>query len=378
VGDKRARENELDIAKGIGIFLVMYGHGIETTFFFRPDRIFSNIGFDEWRFIYSFHMLLFFFLSGLVNHDQGTHTPLKQLSRFLFLVGMAITAHLAGTVLSEVRGYMHGYFDPAKDFQILWEPIVQGHDYGTIIVWFLVCLAIVQGMAYLCQRYQWPAYIFVGFLLLGSFVAWDFVTDNWWQFRSWAAGFAFFMLGVVSHKPLKRSLSAPAAVLAIAALALFAVVALTAPLNHGCTFSYAASCPPSSTRHAILMVLGSFGFLPLFAFTAASGCLATFFLSVSLLRSRCGRAIEWMGRHSLELMLINGFALEFVNPLVKSAPYFGDGWGTVAVLALVAAQIAILAIVVRPLEKIEGFVRRIADMSAQAVMVRLTPKLLPP
>ncbi|MCD8011746.1 MAG: acyltransferase family protein [Lachnospiraceae bacterium] len=50
------RIKEYDVAKGIGILLVVIGHALPTDSYWRV-------------FIYSFHMPLFFFLSGLVMKD---------------------------------------------------------------------------------------------------------------------------------------------------------------------------------------------------------------------------------------------------------------------------------------------------------------------
>ena len=65
MGDQMTkRENWVDYAKGIGIILVVYGHvvrGLIKADIIHSDRYFQLID----QIIYSFHMPLFFFLSGL-------------------------------------------------------------------------------------------------------------------------------------------------------------------------------------------------------------------------------------------------------------------------------------------------------------------------
>ena len=51
------REKYIDVAKGFGILLVVYGHVISNCDL-RPDLTLIQ------KFIYSFHMPLFFFISG--------------------------------------------------------------------------------------------------------------------------------------------------------------------------------------------------------------------------------------------------------------------------------------------------------------------------
>ena len=61
------RENWIDIAKGIGILLVIIGHSSERPMVLK-------------QFIYSFHMPLFFIISGYVyNHNKWKEKGIKQL-----------------------------------------------------------------------------------------------------------------------------------------------------------------------------------------------------------------------------------------------------------------------------------------------------------
>lgn len=63
----KERYNELDLMKGIGIFLVYLGHNFNLAGF-EKDGIFLYI----YRTIYSFHMPLFFLISGfLMNNGKG-------------------------------------------------------------------------------------------------------------------------------------------------------------------------------------------------------------------------------------------------------------------------------------------------------------------
>lgn len=80
----KARIAYIDNLKGFAILLVVIGHIIQ--FLYCPDKFDSNIIF---RFIYSFHMPLFFMLSGMVTSMRlGNVGELRQKihSRFLQLI----------------------------------------------------------------------------------------------------------------------------------------------------------------------------------------------------------------------------------------------------------------------------------------------------
>lgn len=71
----KKRLNYFDMAKGIGIFLVILGH-LQGEYFFSLSPVFSPL--CVW--IFSFHMPLFFIISGmLINYKNDTEKDLKTL-----------------------------------------------------------------------------------------------------------------------------------------------------------------------------------------------------------------------------------------------------------------------------------------------------------
>jgi len=83
----KQRVQWVDYAKGIGIFLVVFGHtlrGLVNSSILETSTIVVSI--DQW--IYSFHMPLFFYLSGLFI-ERSASKPLREffVSKLKFLVG---------------------------------------------------------------------------------------------------------------------------------------------------------------------------------------------------------------------------------------------------------------------------------------------------
>ena len=64
------RDATWDIARGIGMMLVIYGHLLEPMYPAHNGRALIQMAADQWQVIYSFHMMLFFLVSGAVNRNS--------------------------------------------------------------------------------------------------------------------------------------------------------------------------------------------------------------------------------------------------------------------------------------------------------------------
>lgn len=175
----KERDSSIDIAKGIGIFLVVLGH---TT---------SNEMLLKW--IYSFHMPLFFFLSGLF-HSQGKNykeflmkkakgllVPYFSFAIILFFFFIIISKNIgfsAGENLSVKENFM-GIFigtDIANFSQVSWG--------GQL--WFLLALFLVSNITYFLEKVNLKVqiilnivFIFINIYLskiLNFYLPWCFLT----------------------------------------------------------------------------------------------------------------------------------------------------------------------------------------------------------
>ena len=125
-----ARESRLftvDVARGVGILLVVLGH---NTMFRESSR-------GLYEAIYLFHMPLFFFLSGVTFRPASPADTLRKRARALlvpyFMMG-AVAVLLSfqsgdlNAVLGELRGTLYG----------------TGHTIRFVPLWFLPCLFLVS------------------------------------------------------------------------------------------------------------------------------------------------------------------------------------------------------------------------------------------
>ncbi len=129
-----ARTEWVDYAKGIGIVLVVFGHvarGVHTAGLPIDEGLFRLVD----SVIYSFHMPLFFFLSGLFFTAS-----LQQQGAGRLVAGKLRTVALPYLVWSILQGlvevllsqYTNGHVTLVEVFSLLWQPRAQ--------FWFLYVL----------------------------------------------------------------------------------------------------------------------------------------------------------------------------------------------------------------------------------------------
>ena len=161
----RKRLDYIDLAKGFMILLVVAGH-IVQCWFDKSDQEPLH------AFLYSFHMPLFFLLSGYVMGGAN----LKKLSEQPFCKWLLKKVQTLVIPYVIWRLFVYRYIDPANasplDMDVLWSVVTNSRSGGA---WFLMSLFVVQLVSYPAFRYNkihtWaiPAiYIIIGMLLGGN------------------------------------------------------------------------------------------------------------------------------------------------------------------------------------------------------------------
>lgn len=148
----------IDIARGIGILLVLYGHGLNG---------------DSYRYlIYSFHMPLFFFLSGIVYHHRKQENFLHFLKKnikgilipyfifailsyLLWVLNFGVEKITAEQIINHAYGVVYGNGN-------------NGYLFFNVVLWFLPCLFITKVAFELVTRVSEKKLFIVAALLLFS------------------------------------------------------------------------------------------------------------------------------------------------------------------------------------------------------------------
>ncbi|SFU30234.1 acyltransferase [Pustulibacterium marinum] len=268
------RIHHIDVLKGIAIFLVVLGHTIRNV--------------DVSVFIYSFHMPLFFIISGLFFNE-------KKFQSFGEVVVKKAKTLLLPYVTFYILGYLYWFFieknvRPGLDLPF-YNPLVAfvyGCDIGEFksvngILWFLPALFAAESIFYLILKLQKKLLIVGGFVFsLVVAVTLSYAQTEHLPFCLGASFVAVFFIGVgyYSKGVLTLDLAVKKRIIYfIISMILFVVTYKVAQHNPGINVKYAELQNPL-----------------LFVVTAFTGSLATLLLAFAVLKMSL---LEYFGRNTL-------------------------------------------------------------------------------
>lgn len=188
----RERALWVDYAKAIGIVLVVYGHvargifnaglGVDQSIYRQIDSV-----------IYTFHMPLFFFLSGVFLLGSMAKRGSMSLLRTkvdTILYPYVVWTLLQGLIEVAMSRYVNGQLTLSEVFSFAWAP--RAH------FWFLYVLFFVFALASLVFRrssLMWSSGVFVGSLILYFFGS---QLPDLYLFNALSRNFVYFAAGVIS------------------------------------------------------------------------------------------------------------------------------------------------------------------------------------
>lgn len=210
---KDKRDQFIDICKGIGILCVYYGH--TALYGTLPSRI-----------VYSFHMPLFFLLSGMCFNPGKIENAMllfRKVWRNLLLPYCIFV--VIGKLLRWNVAISELFNNPGRE---IWRII---HGEGSFSIWFLVCLAVVQILMWLICRSN--SAIVKGLLVLpgviflfgqGGSLSDDIVKRLPFMLASVPIGLLFFGIGMYGRTIIKGFVSVMAMALRLILFACLAIV----------------------------------------------------------------------------------------------------------------------------------------------------------
>ena len=180
--------DEIDICKGIGIVLVVLGHALKQT---GTANMAVSIVLSV---IYSFHMPLFFLLSGFLSAkipdlEGGPFGP----ARRRYIAGRAVRLLIPYTVMSllylPLKLYMNSYAIRPYELKDAWRILIG--DSPNTAMWFLFILFLCCAVGALTLRRQNMNLIFFAAMLFASAA----YALNW-QIR-FPRYFVYFIMGIL-------------------------------------------------------------------------------------------------------------------------------------------------------------------------------------
>lgn len=138
--------NEINIARGIGILLVVLGHALKQT---GVTDLAVNVLIEV---IYSFHMPLFFVLSGFVSVKILAYTKREEYVRFIRsrMLRLLLPYFVMGVLYMPLKYFLSRFARNPYDFSAAWKLIIGVNPNTTM--WFLYTLFWVSVIALFLVR----------------------------------------------------------------------------------------------------------------------------------------------------------------------------------------------------------------------------------
>lgn len=351
----------LDAAKAYGMFLVYYGHFVERISDLQGFVV-GTAAFSQYKFIYAFHMPLFFMLSGFVyRHKEQkfssflSHRLLTRILPAIFfnLVAIGVQFVLAGGGAS--------FYERYQDTNVLLD-ILSGYPFGNFVTWFLVCLFTVELLNYISypilKNNLWKR---AGLSVLASVAGYYLGLSqaamselplqgfNTWYVNEALIGLSFYQMGFILKQSgfvdlLQRSFYRYIGL----GISLMATLMLF-DLNQG---------PFIGDRQLVLMAAVSHGNLFLFEITAIAGALLVLCVALS---TPSKQPLTFIGQNTLTLLGLNFFFAGFAKPIIDKLglSVFDSGWAvflfcTALTLLSFAASIPVIQLLDRFLPQLIG------------------------
>jgi acyltransferase len=309
----------IDIARFYAIALVYYGHFIEELMLLENPAATSH-----YKFIYSFHMVLFIVLAGYVAKESDVewdvgkfvkHRFFTRLLPFIFFTLLMMIppvffdGKFFGLVLPSVEGYTKGLVNT-----------VFGLPSFCIPSWFLLLIIGVELVHYGSFRFLKDSnvkiliasvvFYVLGYLLnlkldlfnplKGRIVGWNYLFIH-----EAITLYAFYLMGIYLRRKrifldrVSTKILVPGAVIA------FLIVFFTYQLNKG-PFNF-------HVYSSVVILFSSHGHMLLFPLTATAGC-ALILLIAGM--ARTPKTIVWLGQNTFILMCLNGIFYHYINPQI--------------------------------------------------------------
>jgi len=303
----------IDIARFYGIALVFYGHFIERIMYLK-----NPVAAAHYKFIYSFHMLLFFVLAGYISKESDLdfsfgkylkHRFFSRLLPFIFFTGFMIglTFFFPGDFFQLKLPSMSGYLQ-----RLLLT--VFGLPMFNIPTWFLLCLFSIEMVHYGAFRlFKSDSKILIGaavFYVIGYVLNWkiDFFNPmkqrvigwNYLYIHEAVTVYSFYLLGIYFRRKKFLMENVALKIQVPGVIITFLIVLFTYKLNQG----------PFVLFNSVVIMLSSHGNFLLFPLTAVAGSVFIFFLAKA---TPSQNVFAWLGQNALILFCLNGIFYHFIN-----------------------------------------------------------------
>jgi len=307
----------IDIARFYAIAFVFLGHFVEELMLLK-----NPAGASLYKFIYSFHMVLFVVLAGYVAKEEVVEWNVGQFIKNRFATRLLPFIFLTLVMMIPPLFFQGKFFG-------LPLPTLVGYFRGTVLTvfglpsfcvpsWFLLLIIGLEIVHYIAFRFLRDSnvkiliaavlFYVVGYWLnlkldifnplKGRLVGW-----NYFFIHGAITLYSFYLLGLFLRRQRFLMEKVSAKILAPAAVIAFLVVLFTYQLNKG-PFNF-------HVYNYVVILFASYGHFLLFPLTAIAGS-ALVLLVAGMTRAQ--KTIVWLGQNTMLLMFLNGIFYHYINP----------------------------------------------------------------
>lgn len=368
------RITALDVARGIAMVVVLYGHALEVFFEQRPDGRFFEQAFVQYKASAGFAMAVFFMVSGAAAAGIAAKTWRNVVRTSLFLIALAYLVHFLGVFLHLAESAATGGDDFERTALYGLEAALKGRGFSTVVIWFLVSLAVVRLIVYALFKTLSRPQAFIAVIAIALSSALVPYIPNAFMAKTWSIGITFFALGMAIAPHVDR-LTRTVALPLLLMLPLSLWLALQ---NRGCPYDLRASCPlpQLGNETAVWVPIGEIGFIPLYWAAALTGSIGVLALAAVLMRTKLAGILSHIGSRTMGLLIINGFVLVFLQPWLKEIPlqHLPIAVFPVLLVGVITFHLMALRVLQRPLHALNKTAMHLADATlvlGERVLLRL-------
>jgi len=302
----------IDVAKTLAVILVFYGHFVGN--FISSD---SRPALLQMKFIYSFHVPLFFILSGLIYREKNyswTDFLKSRFSRrfvpYLFFNLLFMTLWIGKSIVIVKRSWSVINTECLLRTSRLF---FLGIPTWNVVTWFLICLMMVEIIQFALRNYiRSTGRLILSLIFFASMtVVISYFNDavnsiklfeyNYWSVKSALTALFFYQFGILLQKTNFLNLKLSPALSVLPATLFLIITLLTFNQNQG---------PFPVEYHWIAIGGTSYGNPFLFLLTALTGSFFIIFTGQAL---SSFKILSWMGLFTLPLFCLNGIMLNNFN-----------------------------------------------------------------
>ena len=303
----------VDNAKALGIIAVFYGHIVNNIFFISPIPAAGL----QYKLIYSFHIPLFFLLSGYLMKDTQRrkfslfmkNKFMTRIVPFFFFNILIMPCYFINAKIShqsiDVRIFLQGSLD-----------LLAGWPFSNPVTWFLACLFSVEVINYLLYPVLRRSRIVLCMaMVLFYIMGWSFsykanfinqyiniTIPDYWYIHQALVAYSFYLFGsLIAAFPIFHKKMNPYLNIFLLLLTSTCVLA-TFNLND----------VPFETSPVVFFAKAAYGSFFLFPLTAIAGSMCI--ISVSRLMPSIS-FMSFLGRNTLPLMGLDGIFTIFLNTI---------------------------------------------------------------